>query len=66
MVDRSLSARPVNAQRAGFRPYAHLSAPEVLELYVAGLGLAGLPVSRRSRDLETGNAIGSSCPTPVL
>ena len=27
---------------AGFRAYAHL-APELLELYVAGLRLAGLP-----------------------
>ena len=28
---------------AGFREYAHYAAPEVLELYVAGLRLAGLP-----------------------
>ena len=28
---------------AGFREYAHLMAPEVLELYVSGLRLAGLP-----------------------
>ena len=28
---------------AGFRVYAHFLAPEVLELYVAGLRLAGLP-----------------------
>jgi len=28
---------------AGFREYAHFFAPEVLELYVAGLRLAGLP-----------------------
>jgi TolB-like protein/class 3 adenylate cyclase/Flp pilus assembly protein TadD len=28
---------------AGFREYAHFLAPEVLELYVAGLRLAGLP-----------------------
>ena len=28
---------------AGFRAYGHFFAPEVLELYVAGLRLAGLP-----------------------
>ena len=28
---------------AGFREYAHFQAPEVLELYVTGLRLAGLP-----------------------
>jgi hypothetical protein len=28
---------------AGFREYAHFMAPEVLELYVDGLRLAGLP-----------------------
>ena len=28
---------------AGFRHYAHYDAPEVLELFVAGLRLAGLP-----------------------
>jgi tetratricopeptide (TPR) repeat protein len=28
---------------AGFRAYAHFAAPEVLELYVAGFRLAGLP-----------------------
>jgi adenylate cyclase len=28
---------------AGFRAYAHFAAPEVLELYVTGLRLAGLP-----------------------
>ena len=28
---------------AGFRAYAHFLAPEVLELYVTGLRLAGLP-----------------------
>jgi tetratricopeptide (TPR) repeat protein len=28
---------------AGFREYAHVLAPEVLELYVTGLRLAGLP-----------------------
>jgi adenylate cyclase len=28
---------------AGFRELAHYQAPEVLELYVAGLRLAGLP-----------------------
>ena len=28
---------------AGYRAYAHFMAPEVLELYVAGLRLAGLP-----------------------
>jgi adenylate cyclase len=28
---------------AGFREYAHFATPEVLELYVAGLRLAGLP-----------------------
>jgi len=28
---------------AGFREYAHFEAREVLELYVAGLRLAGLP-----------------------
>ena len=28
---------------AGFREFAHFLAPEVLELYVAGLRLAGLP-----------------------
>jgi TolB-like protein/Flp pilus assembly protein TadD len=28
---------------AGYRAYAHFQAPEVLELYVAGLRLAGLP-----------------------
>ena len=28
---------------AGYREYAHYMAPEVLELYVAGLRLAGLP-----------------------
>jgi adenylate cyclase len=28
---------------AGFRAYAHFDAPEILELYVAGLRLAGLP-----------------------
>jgi len=28
---------------AGFREYFHFAAPEVLELYVAGLRLAGLP-----------------------
>jgi hypothetical protein len=28
---------------AGFRVYGHFFAPEVLELYVAGLRLAGLP-----------------------
>jgi len=28
---------------AGFREQAHYQAPEVLELYVAGLRLAGLP-----------------------
>jgi adenylate cyclase len=28
---------------AGFRAYAHYAAPEFLELYVAGLRLAGLP-----------------------
>jgi hypothetical protein len=27
----------------GYREYAHFMAPEVLELYVAGLRLAGLP-----------------------
>ena len=28
---------------AGFRAYAHFFAPKVLELYVTGLRLAGLP-----------------------
>jgi hypothetical protein len=28
---------------AAFRSYAHFQAPEVLELYVTGLRLAGLP-----------------------
>ena len=28
---------------AGFRAYAHFQAPELLELYVTGLRLAGLP-----------------------
>jgi tetratricopeptide (TPR) repeat protein len=28
---------------AGYRAYAHFVAPEVLELYVTGLRLAGLP-----------------------
>jgi hypothetical protein len=28
---------------AGFREYAHFFAAEVLELYIAGLRLAGLP-----------------------
>ena len=28
---------------AGFREYAHFLAPELLELYVTGLRLAGLP-----------------------
>ena len=28
---------------AGFRAFAHFHAPEVLELYVTGLRLAGLP-----------------------
>ena len=28
---------------AGFRAYGHFFAPEILELYVAGLRLAGLP-----------------------
>jgi len=28
---------------AGFRAFAHLQAPEVLELFVTGLRLAGLP-----------------------
>jgi hypothetical protein len=28
---------------AGFREYAHFYAPEVRELFVAGLRLAGLP-----------------------
>ena len=28
---------------AGYREYAHFAAPEVLELYVTGLRLAGLP-----------------------
>jgi hypothetical protein len=28
---------------AGFREYAQFGAPEVLELYVVGLRLAGLP-----------------------
>jgi hypothetical protein len=28
---------------AGYRAYAHFFAPEVLELFVAGLRLAGLP-----------------------
>jgi tetratricopeptide (TPR) repeat protein len=28
---------------AGFREYAHFAAPEVLELFVTGLRLAGLP-----------------------
>ena len=28
---------------AGFREYAHFMAPEVLELYVTGFRLAGLP-----------------------
>jgi hypothetical protein len=28
---------------AGFREYFHFAAPEVLELYVTGLRLAGLP-----------------------
>ena len=28
---------------AGYREYAHFAAPEVLELYVDGLRLAGLP-----------------------
>ena len=28
---------------AGYRAYAHFMAPEVLELYVTGLRLAGLP-----------------------
>ena len=28
---------------AGYRAYAHFHAPEVLELYVTGLRLAGLP-----------------------
>ena len=28
---------------AGYREYAHFFAPELLELYVAGLRLAGLP-----------------------
>ena len=28
---------------AGFRAFAHFAAPEVLELYVTGLRLAGLP-----------------------
>jgi hypothetical protein len=28
---------------AGYREYAHYEAPEVLELFVTGLRLAGLP-----------------------
>jgi hypothetical protein len=28
---------------AGFRAFAHFAAPQVLELFVAGLRLAGLP-----------------------
>jgi hypothetical protein len=28
---------------AGFREYFHFAAPEVLELYVTGMRLAGLP-----------------------
>ena len=28
---------------AGYREYAHFAAPEVLELFVTGLRLAGLP-----------------------
>ena len=30
---------------AGFRKVGHFAAPEVLELYVTGLRLAGLPVT---------------------
>ena len=35
-IDRKLTI-------AGFREYFHFAAPEVLELYVTGLRLAGLP-----------------------
>ena len=41
-LGRVLTIYP-NLTVAGFRDYAHFQAPEVLELYVTGLRLAGLP-----------------------
>ena len=41
-LSRMLSIDP-KLTIAGFREYFHFAAPEVLELYVAGLRLAGLP-----------------------
>jgi len=42
-LSRMLAIDPTNLTIAGFREYAHFLAPEVLELYVAGFRLAGLP-----------------------
>src|SRR5215472_17286083 len=41
-LSRVLAVQP-NLTIAGFREHAHSMAPEVLELYVDGLRLAGLP-----------------------
>ena len=41
-VGRALAIDPKQTI-AGFRAYAHFYAPELLELYVTGLRLAGLP-----------------------
>jgi len=41
-LSRQLSIDP-KLTIAGYRAYARFMAPEVLELYVAGLRLAGLP-----------------------
>jgi adenylate cyclase len=41
-LSRVLAIHP-NLTVSGFREYAHFLAPEVLELYVDGLRLAGLP-----------------------
>jgi adenylate cyclase len=42
-LNRMLAAVDPKLTIAGFRAYAHFMAPEVLELYVTGLRLAGLP-----------------------
>ena len=41
-LSRVLAVQP-KGTIAGFREHAHFMAPEVLELYVDGLRLAGLP-----------------------
>jgi len=59
---RVLATAP-NLTIAGFRAYARFMAPEVLELYVIGLRLAGLP---ESADDGTGSEVAAAEPRVVV